>query len=86
MSSVVQVRPTGDVSEWVVARVEAESVADDESDRFNLDLAARLDAATMQQRVGELVDQCLDGLGWHYVGKNGDALGAKRNCRATDWC
>ena len=63
--------PSGYVGEAVVARVQADGVADDVGDRFDLDLCDSRRLGTIirvQQRMGELVDQRLYGLGRSNVG------------------
>lgn len=70
-------RPTGNVGEAVLARIEAQRVAHDVGDGLDLDLChltPRRKVFTMQESVTELVDQRLDGLRRLDVGTNGDLL------------
>jgi hypothetical protein len=61
----------------VVASVNTDRVADDEGHRFNLDLghlAVRDRSLRVEQRVAELVDQCLDRLRRRDIGTHCDLL------------
>jgi hypothetical protein len=69
--------PAGDVREAVIAAVQAEGVARDVRDRFDLDLGylpTRDGSLGVQQRVTYFVDQRLDGLRSRYIGTYPDLL------------
>ena len=71
------IRPTSHIGKAVVAGVEPKCIADDVGDRLDLDLlylSGPDDVVAMQQRVGELVDERLDGLGGCDVRAHRDPL------------